>query len=97
MTRLLVNFFYVHPVGHAIEALRYCLGYHAADPGLEIHVALSAATPVELAGCCPFVARAYAIRHPFVEPCEDSRHGSAGCRASGTTSRRTCGDTSTSS
>lgn len=72
MTRLLVNFFYAHPVGHAIEALRYCLGYHAADPALEIHVALNADTPVELAGCCPFVARAHAIRHPFVEPCEDS-------------------------
>ena len=25
--RLLVNFWYAHPVGHAIEALRYCLGY----------------------------------------------------------------------
>ena len=24
--RLLVNFFYAHPVGHAVEALHYCLG-----------------------------------------------------------------------
>jgi hypothetical protein len=30
--RLLVNFFYAHPVGHAIEALHYANGHHAADP-----------------------------------------------------------------
>ena len=61
MLRLLVNFWYAHPVGHAIEALRYCLGYHLADPSLEISVALNGATPVELAACCPFVERVYAI------------------------------------
>jgi hypothetical protein len=70
--RLLVNFFYAQPVGHAIEALRYWLGYHVADPELEIAVALNAATPVELAGWCPFVSEAYAIEHPFVEPCAAS-------------------------
>ena len=47
--RLLVNFFYAHPVGHAIEALHYANGHHAADPALEIAVALNPATPVELA------------------------------------------------
>jgi hypothetical protein len=25
--RVLVNFVYAHPVGHAVEALHYCLGY----------------------------------------------------------------------
>jgi hypothetical protein len=30
--RLLVSFFYAQPVGHAVEALHYCLGHHAADP-----------------------------------------------------------------
>jgi hypothetical protein len=59
--RLLVNFWYAHPVGHAIEALRYCLGYHLADPTLEVSVALTASTPVELAACCPFVRSAYAV------------------------------------
>ncbi len=61
MLRLLVNFWYAHPVGHAIEALRYCLGYHLADPELRVSVALNAATPVELAGCCPFVDEAYSV------------------------------------
>jgi hypothetical protein len=69
--RLLVNFFYAHPVGHAIEALHYANGYHAADPELEIAVALNAATPVELASYCPFVAAAYAIQHPFLERASD--------------------------
>jgi hypothetical protein len=70
--RLLVNFFYAHPVGHAIEALHYANGHHAADPDLEVAVALNAATPVELASFCPFVSAAFAIEHPFVEPGEDS-------------------------
>jgi len=70
--RVLINFFYAQPVGHAVEALHYCLGHHAADPGREIAVALNAATPVRLAGYCPFVAAAYAIDHPFVEPGRDS-------------------------
>ena len=61
MLRPLVNFWYAHPVGHAIEALRYCLGYHLADPELRVSVALNAATPVELAGCCPFVDEAYPV------------------------------------
>jgi hypothetical protein len=66
--RVLVNFFYAQPVGHAIEALHCCLGHHAADPEREIAVALNAATPVRLASWCPFVSAAYAIEHPFVEP-----------------------------
>jgi hypothetical protein len=56
--RILVNFFYAHPVGHAIEALHYCLGHHAADPAREVAVALSARTPVSLARYCPFVTAA---------------------------------------
>jgi hypothetical protein len=58
---LLVNFWYAHPVGHAIEALRYCLGYHRADPSLRISLLLNAATPFELADLCPFVERTYAV------------------------------------
>jgi hypothetical protein len=70
--RLLVNFFYAQPVGHAVEALHYAHGYHLADPELDIAVALNAATAVELAGLCPFVSEAYAVEHPFVEPGTDS-------------------------
>jgi hypothetical protein len=72
VARLLVNFFYAHPVGHAIEALHYANGYHAADPELEIAVALNAATPVELASFCPFVSAAYAIEQPLLEPATPS-------------------------
>jgi hypothetical protein len=69
---MLVNFFYAQPVGHAVEALHYCLGHHAAIPEARISVALNAATAVELAGFCPFIADAYAIDHPLLEPCADS-------------------------
>jgi hypothetical protein len=64
---ILVNFFYAQPVGHAVEALHYAHGHHAADPARRISVALNAATAVELAELCPFVEHAYAIDHPFVE------------------------------
>ena len=32
VSHLLVNFFCAQQVGHAIEALHYANGYHAADP-----------------------------------------------------------------
>jgi len=58
---LLVNFWYAHPVGHAVEALRYCLGYHAGDEELEISLLLNGATATELGACCPFVRETYAV------------------------------------
>jgi hypothetical protein len=76
--RVLVNFFYAQPVGHAVEALHYAHGHHAADPARELSVALNAATATELADLCPFVAYAYAVDHPFLEPCEDSDRRLAG-------------------
>jgi hypothetical protein len=58
---LLVNFVYCHPVGHAIEALHYCHGYHRAEPGLRIGLALNANTPTELAALCSYVDVVYPI------------------------------------
>ncbi|TMM23816.1 MAG: glycosyltransferase family 9 protein [Actinobacteria bacterium] len=58
---LLVNFWYAHPVGHAVEALRYCLGYHEGDHELEISLLLNGATATDLAACCPFVRKTYAV------------------------------------
>jgi hypothetical protein len=58
---LLVNFWYAHPVGHAIEALRYCLGYHTGDDELEISLLLNGATATELGSCCPFIRDTYAV------------------------------------
>ena len=58
---VLVNFVYCHPVGHAIEALHYCHGYHRADPGLRIGLALNADTPTELAALCPYVDDIYPV------------------------------------
>lgn len=76
--RMLVNFFYAPPVGHAIEALHYCLGHHLAHPERELSVVLNAATAVELARFCPFVSAAYAVEHPMLEPCSDSAARQAG-------------------
>jgi hypothetical protein len=59
--RLLVNFVYCHPVGHTIEALHYCHGYHLANPDAHIAVALNARSPLELASLCPYVEAAYPV------------------------------------
>ncbi|MFN2463467.1 MAG: hypothetical protein ABR573_06145 [Candidatus Dormibacteria bacterium] len=58
---LLVNYWYAHNVGHAVEALRYCQGYKAATPEMAVSVLLNAASPMELARCCRFVNHAFAV------------------------------------
>jgi hypothetical protein len=63
--RLLVNFYFAHPVGHVIEALRYALGYHRAAPDLRICLALNASAPTELASLVPYVERVHAIGGGF--------------------------------
>ena len=96
--RVLVNFFYAYPVGHAVEALHYAHGHHRADPTREISVALNAETAVELADLCPCVQTAYAIDHPFLEPgpgraAHAARRSGTGCsttRAATSRSRPTC-------
>lgn len=70
--RLLVSHFYAHPVGHAVEALHYAHGHWRPDTSREVSVLLNARTPVELAGLCPWVTRAYAVDHPLLERCADS-------------------------
>jgi hypothetical protein len=69
---LLVNYWYAHQVGHALEALRYALGYAVADPDLRVSVLVNGATPVELVHCCAFVDEVYAVPYTrFVEPDAD--------------------------
>ena len=58
---VLVNHFESPNVGHAIEALRYCLGHHRADPSARVSVLLNGATPTELAGCCRFLDQTHVI------------------------------------
>jgi ADP-heptose:LPS heptosyltransferase len=61
MESVLVNFLYASPVGHAIEALHLCSGYHHADADRRIGVVLNSATPVELARLCPFIDEVYPV------------------------------------
>lgn len=75
---VLVDFFYAPPVGHAIEALHHAYAVWAADPTREVSVLLNAATPTELAGCCPWLAGAYPVAAPFVEPAPDAAASLAG-------------------
>jgi hypothetical protein len=68
---VLVNFVYCPPIGHAIEALHYCHGYHHANPGLRIGLALNADTPAELAALCPYVGDVYQIPVDISDPAYD--------------------------
>jgi hypothetical protein len=74
--RLLVNFYFAHPVGHVVEALRYALGYHRADPSLEIGLVLNRNAPTELADLAPHVAATHAVGDGF-----DFVHGGDAPRA----------------
>ena len=68
---MLVNFVYCHPVGHMIEALHYCHGYHRADPGLRIGLAVNADTPAELAALCPYIGDVYPVTLDLLDPAPD--------------------------
>jgi hypothetical protein len=66
--RLLVNFVYCPPIGHAVEALHYCHGYHLADPEMHLALALNADTATELASLCPYVDETYEISLDVFDP-----------------------------
>jgi hypothetical protein len=68
---VLVNFVYCPPVGHAIEALHYCYGYHRADPDLRIGLALHADSPTDLATLCPFIGDVYPVAVDVFDPSPD--------------------------
>ncbi|HVX46237.1 MAG TPA: hypothetical protein VHC49_20260 [Mycobacteriales bacterium] len=70
--RLLVNFVFAPPVGHAIEALHYAFGYHRANPDLQIDLACHADTPYELADLCPYIQNVYPIAVDFFDPQYDA-------------------------
>ena len=62
MKKLLLNFVYYRPVGHAVEALKYAKGYYDANKDdIEIHLLLNADTPVELVDACYWIKKTYSI------------------------------------
>ncbi|HZS30109.1 MAG TPA: hypothetical protein VFA37_02510 [Gaiellaceae bacterium] len=80
--RLLVNYWYLAPVGHALEGMRYALGYKSANPDLSVSLLLNGGTAVELARLCPFIENVYAVPYTgvaFVESSElEAVDGAAG-------------------
>lgn len=65
---LLINFVYCHPVGHAVEALQYALGYRAADPDRRIGVVLNSATAVQLADWCEAIDEVHTVDLDVFQP-----------------------------
>lgn len=59
--KLLINWVYYPPVGHAVEALKIAKGYSLANKNLDVYLLLNADTPTELAGACPWIKRTYPI------------------------------------
>ncbi len=58
---LLLNWVYYNPVGHAVEAFKTAKGLSNANKNVDIHLLLNSKTPVELAGACDWITRAYPI------------------------------------
>jgi hypothetical protein len=59
--RLLLNYLCRAFVGHSVEALRYARGLLEANPGTEVHLALSDRCVPEIAQGCPWLTRVYPI------------------------------------
>jgi len=59
--RLLVNWVYYNPIGHAIEGFRVADGYRNAHPDMEIGVMINAAAGPELAECLPQIDHVYPV------------------------------------
>jgi hypothetical protein len=66
MASILVNHVYYSPVGHVVEAIRYARGFHDANPGSEVHVALSDGAPWELCAGAPWITEVDRI--PVADP-----------------------------
>ncbi len=64
--RILLNHVYYSPVGHMVEALQHAHGFKGANPGSEVHLAVSDGAPWELAEGCPWVAATYRV--PLRDP-----------------------------
>ena len=69
-TTVLVDHWYSHAVGHVVEALRRCQGYHACDPTLRLGLVLNGASPTELATCVPFVEHVFPVPYTSFGPPE---------------------------
>jgi hypothetical protein len=59
--RLLINWVYYQPVGHAVEALRFAQSWRNANPELWIGLALNCRSAVELTACVPGVDAVYPV------------------------------------
>src|ERR1043166_8039074 len=62
MKTLLLHWIYYNPVGHAVEAIKVAKALHDSNPGLEVSVTLSGATPHELTRACPWIKHTYPIK-----------------------------------
>ncbi len=65
--KLLLNWVYYRPVGHAIEPLKLAKGYKIANKNLDIYLLLNSESPIELAMACPWIKKTYSISLKEVE------------------------------
>ncbi|QQR50550.1 hypothetical protein IPF86_01360 [Candidatus Nomurabacteria bacterium] len=59
--KLLLNWLYYRPVGHAIEPLKLAKGYVLANKNLDVYLILNSDSPIEIAKACPWIKKVYAI------------------------------------
>jgi hypothetical protein len=59
--KLLLNWLYYRPVGHAIESLKLTKAYALANKDLDVYLVLNIDTPIELAKACSWIKKVYPI------------------------------------
>jgi len=59
--KLLLNWLYYRPVGHAIEPLKLAKGYTLANKNLDVYLIINADSTKELTEACPWIKKTYAV------------------------------------
>jgi hypothetical protein len=71
VTTILLSYLCRAFVGHALEALRYTRGLVEANPGMDVHLALSDRCVPEIGEGCPWIAKIHPIHLADLEESED--------------------------
>ena len=59
--RLLINWIYYRPIGHAIEAFRLADAFRNENPDLEVGVLINSTAGIELADCLPQIDNVFGV------------------------------------
>jgi len=65
--KLLLNYVYWMPVGHAIESIKYARGLYEANKNIEVSIALNSSTPIEIVKNISWIKKVYSVDLESIE------------------------------